>query len=72
MMKSSSHCQYPIACIALWIEPAVLLEQFLIFHDLGGNPTGYMTWAFLAEDPGARSNSSTCGHLKLLHLTSQQ
>lgn len=32
------------------IEPAILLGQIHFFHDLGGNPIGYMTWAFIAED----------------------
>jgi cytolysin-activating lysine-acyltransferase len=54
MTKSSQYCEYPIACLAVWIEPAVLLDQIHFFRDLGGNPIGYMTWALLAEDTEQR------------------
>ena len=54
MMRSSEYCQYPTACLALWIEPAVLLNQIYFFYDLGGNLMGYMTWAMLAEDTECR------------------
>ena len=54
MMRSSKYCQYPIASLALWIEPAVLLKQIHFFSDAGGNLVGYMTWAFLAEDTERR------------------
>ncbi|MFC5437308.1 toxin-activating lysine-acyltransferase [Rhodanobacter umsongensis] len=50
MMRSPEYCQYPIACLAEWIRPALLLDQYHLFHDEGGNLVGYMTWAFLAED----------------------
>jgi cytolysin-activating lysine-acyltransferase len=50
MMRSSQYCEYPIACLAVWIEPAILLNQIYFFRDLGGNVVGYMTWALLAED----------------------
>lgn len=54
MGKSSEYCGYPIACLTLWIEPAILLDQIHFFHDLGGNPVGYMTWACIAEDTERR------------------
>ena len=54
MMRSSEYCQYPTACLALWIEPAILLGQIHFFYDLGGNLIGYMTWALLAEDTEER------------------
>jgi cytolysin-activating lysine-acyltransferase len=57
MMKSSKYCEYPVACLAVWIEPAVLLNQIHFFFDIGGNLIGYMTWALLAEDT----------ELKLIH-----
>jgi hemolysin-activating ACP:hemolysin acyltransferase len=43
MGKSNEYCGYPIVCLTLWIEPAILLHQIHFFHDLGGNPVGYMT-----------------------------
>jgi cytolysin-activating lysine-acyltransferase len=54
MTRSSEYCQYPIACLAVWIEPAVLLDQIHFFRDRGDNVVGYMTWAFLAEDTEQR------------------
>jgi hemolysin-activating ACP:hemolysin acyltransferase len=37
MLRSSEYCQYPIACLAVWIEPAILLEQIHFFFDRSGN-----------------------------------
>lgn len=53
-MRSGKYCEYPIACLEVWIEPAILLNQIHFFYDLGGNLTGYMTWALLAEDTELR------------------
>ena len=50
MMRSDKYCQYPIACLSLWIRPAILLEQIHFFFDEGGHFVGYLTWALLAED----------------------
>jgi cytolysin-activating lysine-acyltransferase len=50
MTKSTEYCQYPIASLAVWIEPAILLNQIHFFRDAGRNVIGYMTWAILAED----------------------
>lgn len=50
MTKSSIYCQYPVACLAAWIEPAILLDQIHYFYDRSRNLIGYMTWALLAED----------------------
>ncbi|KAF1720161.1 toxin-activating lysine-acyltransferase [Pseudoxanthomonas wuyuanensis] len=50
MCRSNKYCQYPLACIAIWIKPAVLLRQIHFFIDESGACLGYMTWAFLAED----------------------
>lgn len=50
MAQSPLYCQYPVACIRFWIEPAILLNQIKFFFDVSGNLAGYMTWAFLAED----------------------
>jgi cytolysin-activating lysine-acyltransferase len=54
MAKSSEYCGYPIACLTVWIEPAILLEQIHFFLDRSGNPIGYMTWALIAEDTEQR------------------
>jgi hemolysin-activating ACP:hemolysin acyltransferase len=54
MTKSSGYCQYPIACLAVWIEPAILLDQIHFFRDRGDNVIGYMTWALLCEDTEQR------------------
>jgi hemolysin-activating ACP:hemolysin acyltransferase len=54
MTKSSEYCQYPIACLGVWIEPAILLDQIHFFCDAGSNVVGYMTWALLAEDTEQR------------------
>jgi hemolysin-activating ACP:hemolysin acyltransferase len=54
MAKKDQYCGYPIACLTLWIEPAILLDQIHFFHDLGGNPVGYMTWACIADDTERR------------------
>lgn len=50
MAKSDEYCQYPIACVTLWIEPAILHGQIHFFRAPSGEICGYMTWAWLAED----------------------
>jgi cytolysin-activating lysine-acyltransferase len=54
MAKSDDYCQYPIACVTLWIEPAIRHEQIHFFRDESGKVCGYMTWAWLAEDAERR------------------
>ena len=54
MGKSDEYCQYPIACITLWIEPAVRHEQIHFFRDDAGQICGYLTWAWLSEDAERR------------------
>ncbi len=54
MTKSSEYCQFPIACLAVWIEPAILLGQIHFFRDRADKVIGYMTWALLAEDTEQR------------------
>lgn len=49
-MRVPNYAQYPIACLPVWIEPAILLDQIHIFHDPQGQVAGYVTWAFLAPD----------------------
>ena len=50
MGLSPIYCQYPVACITLWLEPAIRHNQIHFFYDEAGVPIGYVTWAFLAED----------------------
>lgn len=54
MTKSDEYVHYPIACLKVFIEPAIRLEQIHIFLDRSGNPRGYLTWALLAEDAERR------------------
>jgi len=54
MTRSSQYCQYPIACLAVWVEPAIVLDQIHFFRDSGDKVIGYMTWALLAEDAERR------------------
>lgn len=54
MTRSDNYCQYPVACLAVWIKPAILLEQIHYFYDELGSLAGYMTWAFLAPDVECR------------------
>ena len=54
MAKSDEYCQYPIACVTMWIEPAIRHEQIHFFRDASGEICGYMTWAWLAEDTERR------------------
>lgn len=50
MGASTRYCTYPVACIALWLEPAIRHDQVYIFRNESGAPIGYITWAWLAAD----------------------
>ena len=50
MGASARYCTYPVACIALWLEPAIRHDQIYIFRNDSGTPVGYITWAWLAAD----------------------
>ena len=54
MMGSDLYCQYPLACLTLWIRPAILLDQIRFFFDRSGAVSGYFTWAHLAHDTEER------------------
>lgn len=54
MARSDEYCQYPMACVTLWVEPAIWHEQIHFFRDDSGQVCGYMTWAWLAEDTERR------------------
>jgi cytolysin-activating lysine-acyltransferase len=50
MLQCQRYPYFPIASLAAWIQPAILLKQIKFFFDFKGRPIGYMTWAFLAPD----------------------
>ncbi|MDC8014885.1 toxin-activating lysine-acyltransferase [Tahibacter soli] len=50
MMKSDLYCRYPVACLDLWIRPAIQLGQIRFFFDRAGGLRGYVTWAFLSAE----------------------
>ena len=50
MMKSDLYCQYPVACLDLWIKPAIQLGQIRFFFDRSGALRGYATWALVSHD----------------------
>lgn len=50
MGQSPRYCEYPIACIPLWLEPAIRHCQIHFFLNHGGVPVGYLTWAWLTTD----------------------
>jgi cytolysin-activating lysine-acyltransferase len=54
MGASTRYCTYPVACIALWLEPAIRHDQIYIFRNESGIPMGYITWAWLASDTERR------------------
>lgn len=54
MTKSKDYAQYPTACLAAWIEPAVLHDQIHFFFGEDGKPAGYLTWARLEADTEQR------------------
>lgn len=50
MGLSPLYCQYPVASITLWIEPAIRHGHIHFFRDEAGIPIGYVTWALLNKD----------------------
>jgi cytolysin-activating lysine-acyltransferase len=50
LLCTGSRKALPIYAIAHWIAPPVALGQFVLYFDEQGNPVGYATWAFLADD----------------------
>jgi cytolysin-activating lysine-acyltransferase len=50
MGRSPQYCEYPIACIQLWLEPAIRHNQIKFFRNESGVAVGYITWAWLAEE----------------------
>jgi cytolysin-activating lysine-acyltransferase len=50
MLQNKLYHYFPMACLAAWIDPAILLNQIRIFYNEKQLPIGYMTWAYLAPD----------------------
>lgn len=51
MSLSPLYGRFPMVSLTVWIDPAILTNQFAIFYDTySGDPVGYVTWAFLAPD----------------------
>ena len=50
MTRSNEYCHYPLACLSVWIRPAIHLKQITYLFDGAGNYCGYFTWAYLAKD----------------------
>lgn len=54
VLCKSKYSEYPIACIALWVRPAIQHHQIYFFYDGLGQVCGYLTWAWLTEDVEAQ------------------
>lgn len=52
--QSPKYCEYPIAVIPLWLEPAIRHRQIGFFLNESGLAVGYLTWAWLTEDTESR------------------
>ena len=50
MSRSRQYQLFQLACITLWIEPAIRHRQILFVFNEYEKPIGYCTWAFLAPD----------------------
>ena len=66
MLQSPLHRRHQIASLAVWLEPALLLEQLAIVHDERGVPLGYVAWALVTPEVLIRLVSSP---LTLLHIS---
>lgn len=54
MSRSVKYGQYPTACLAFWVAPAIRHQQIYFFLNENGQVCGYATWAWLAEDAAQR------------------
>lgn len=69
MARSPLYGRYPLVAVRLYIEPAILVEQYRIYYDGSGRPVGYVTWAHLAEDVHRRLSVDNQYILKLSEWT---
>jgi len=54
LMTRCRYQTYASACLRIWVEPAIDLDQARFFYDAAGKPVGYVTWAWLAPDVASR------------------
>ncbi|MDQ0008261.1 hemolysin-activating ACP:hemolysin acyltransferase [Luteibacter jiangsuensis] len=66
LLCTGSRKALPISAIANWLTPPVALGQFVLYFDEQGNPVGYATWAFLADEVSALMERDV---INLLHLS---
>lgn len=50
MLRCQEYSKYTVGTLKFWTEQAILHEQIRFYFDAYGDPVGYLTWAFLAED----------------------
>ncbi|WLA12161.1 toxin-activating lysine-acyltransferase [Xanthomonas translucens] len=50
MLQTKEYPHFSLACIKVWLYPPILMRQIRFFYDYRGQPVGYVTWAFLADD----------------------
>lgn len=50
MLQTQEYPHFALACVKVWLYPPILMRQVRFFYDYRGQPIGYATWAFLAED----------------------
>ena len=49
LTKSKLHREWAIGSVDQWIMPALLHQQFRLYHD-NGKPVGYVAWAHMSKD----------------------
>lgn len=69
MTRNATYGRYPVVAIRLFLEPAVLLNQYRIFYDGQCQPVGYVTWAHLSPDVHQRLAANPDYVLKLSEWT---
>ena len=57
MTQSPLHRHFALAELEWMVMPALLLNQFRVFHD-NGRPIGAATWAYLSEDAETKISSN--------------
>jgi len=50
MLQAYQYRYFPLACLAAWVTPPVLLGQYKIYYNERGGPAGYLTWAFFSKE----------------------
>ncbi len=51
MSRNMRYCNYPVAYLRAWIDPALITNQLTIFYRRNDSePVGFVTWAFMSTD----------------------